>query len=124
MGRGCSSDILKRTCKRDQSGRGSSYFRPLKDTKILKRRLYLYISPCVTLNETNTATNIFVMPEVPKGRPKSEIHTPKRDDKHPRHFQKRSPPPPPRDGEMHCMSEVCYPRTQPTLSCSIRSPAH
>ncbi len=57
----------------------------------------MYISSCVTLNETIMAKNIGVLgvffPEHPKRDQKSEIYTPKRDDEHPRHFHMRVPPP-------------------------------
>ena len=54
------------------------------------------ISFCIfsraTLNETFTAKYDGVLPRTPLMRPKSEIYTPKRDDVHPHHFHRRSPP--------------------------------
>ena len=73
-------------------GNGSSYFRPLQDTKILKRE-FIFVNFFVTLNKTILAKNIVVCLEHLKRYQKLEIYNPKRDDKHPFHFQKRIPPP-------------------------------
>ena len=70
-----------KTPKGDQSGRGSSFFWPLKET-MLKHRQYMYLYICVflyicaTLNETSTAKYYSVLPRTPQVRPKSEIFTP------------------------------------------------
>ncbi len=88
--RGCSSEILKRTSERDQSGRGSSFFRPLKDSKILKRG-FIFVYFFVRYRPLWLKILAFVL-EHPKRDQKSQIYTPKRDDEHPRHFQKRLPP--------------------------------
>ena len=62
---------------------------------MLKHRqyIYFYIFSRATLNKTLTAKYDGVLPRTPYVRPKSEIHTPKRDDEHPHPFLMRSPSP-------------------------------
>ncbi len=75
------ADILKRT---DQSGCNSSFSWPLNDNKKLRIHLYLYISSCVTLNETITAKNIEIsLRNTLMWDQKSEIFTPEPSDRHP-----------------------------------------
>ena len=42
-GWGCSWEILNQTPKGDRSGRGLSYFWPLKETMLKHRQLYIFI---------------------------------------------------------------------------------
>ena len=42
LGLGCLSEILNETPKGDQSGRGSTFFKTIKET-LLKHRQYIYI---------------------------------------------------------------------------------
>ena len=67
-GWGCSSEILISTPKGDRSGRGPSFFWPLKET-MLKHRQYIYIYfytfSLATLNETFTAKYDGVLPRAP-----------------------------------------------------------
>jgi len=86
-------------------GNGSSYFRPLQDTKILKRE-FIFVNFFVTLNKTILAKNIVVCLEHLKRYQKLEIYNPKRDDKHPFHFQKRIPPPRQNDYFMHSQKSI------------------
>ena len=50
-----------------------------------------FISSYATLNKTFVTTYDGVMPRKPVVTPKSEIHTPERDDEHPRPFHVRVP---------------------------------
>ena len=66
-GWGCSSEILNWTPKGDRSGRGPSFFWPLKETKkIYISNIYFYIFSRATLNETFTAKLMACCPEHPK----------------------------------------------------------
>ena len=65
---------------------------------MLKHRQYIYFyffsraTLNATLNETFTGKYVGVLPITPQVRPKSEIHTPKRDDEYPHPFHIGSPP--------------------------------
>ena len=65
-GERCSSEILNYTPKGDRSGRGPSFFGPLKETMLKHRQydIYLYFSRA-TLNETFTAKYDGVLPRTP-----------------------------------------------------------
>ena len=65
-GGGCSSEILNWTPKGDRSGRGPSFFWPLKET-MLKHRQYVYLNIVLLsiLNETFTAKYDGILPRTP-----------------------------------------------------------
>ena len=105
---GCSSEILNSTPKRDQSGRGSSFLCPLKDTKntknIIDFSLFLRVQP---LTRPLWLKILKFCPRHPKRDQTSEIYTPEREDEHPRLFHKGVPPPPPPPGVPSTLC-ICY----------------
>ena len=59
-------EILNYTPKGDRSGRGLSFFWPLKETMLKQRQyMYFYIFSRATLNETVTAKYDGVFPKKP-----------------------------------------------------------
>ncbi len=99
-GRGCSSENLKRTPKRDQSGCGSSFSWPLKDTKRLRMEfifVYFFVwNPKRDHYGLKYWHILAFCPEHPRRDQRTEIYTPKRDDEHPHQFYMWVPP-----GEWH-----------------------